>query len=177
MQIAPCFLPSELKGKNIPCLIPAAIDQDDYWRPARDVAPKLGFYKPAQIHCKMFPGLQGPEGKMSSSEPTTAVFTTDSPDQVKQKIMKYAYSGGRDTIAEHRKLGGNPDVDVSYQWLTFFEEDDKKLKKIYDDYKSGKLLTGELKQILIEKLNSFLKEHQRKREKAKSQLDKFILKD
>ncbi|HKZ45380.1 MAG TPA: tryptophan--tRNA ligase [archaeon] len=177
IQIAPCFFPSVQKGKNIPCLIPAAIDQDDYWRPARDVAPKLGFYKPAQIHTKMFPSLQGPEGKMSSSDSNSAVFTTDKPEVVKEKIVKYAYSGGQATIAEHRKKGGNPDVDVSYQWLTFFEEDDKKLKEVYENYKSGNLLTGELKLMLIEKLNAFLKEHQKRREKAKDQVEKFMLRD
>jgi len=179
MQSVPAFLPSVLKGKNIPCLIPYAIDQDAHFRISRDVLPKLGFYKPAAIHCIFLPGLGGimEQGKMSSSEEETAIFLTDSPETVEKKVMKYAFSGGRDTIAEHRKLGGNPDVDVSYQWLTFFEEDDKKLKRIYDDYKSGKLLTGELKQILIDKLNSFLKEHQKKREKAKDQFEKFIFKD
>jgi tryptophanyl-tRNA synthetase len=178
MQSVPAFLPSVIKGKKMPCLIPYAIDQDAHFRVARDVLPKIGYYKPAAIHCIFLPGLAGmmEQGKMSSSEEQTAIFTTDSPKAVEQKIVKYAFSGGRDTIAEHRKLGGNPDIDVSYQWLTFFEEDDKKLKKIHDDYKSGKLLTGELKQILVEKLNSFLKEHQKKREKAKDQFEKFIYK-
>jgi len=179
MQSVLAFLPSVLKGKNIPCLIPAAIDQDPHWRITRDVLPKLGYLKPAQIHGKFLSGLGGimEQGKMSSSEEQTAIFATDSPKVVKEKIMKYAFSGGRDTVVEHRKLGGNPDVDVSYQWLTFFEEDDKKLKKIHDEYKSGKMLTGELKQILIDKLNEFLKEHQKKREKAKDQLEKFMLRD
>ena len=44
--------------------------------------------------------------------------------------MKYAFSGGRDTIEEHRKLGGNTQVDVSYQYLSFFLEDDEKLATI-----------------------------------------------
>jgi tryptophanyl-tRNA synthetase len=176
MQSVPAFLPSVLKGKNIPCLIPAGIDQDPHWRITRDVLPKIGYLKPAQIHCKFFPGLGGmmDQGKMSSSERHTVILTIDSPKVVKEKIMKYAFSGGRDTVAEHRKLGGNPDVDVSYQWLTFFEDDDKKLKKIHDEYKSGRMLTGELKQILIDKLNEFLKEHQKKREKAKDHLEKFV---
>lgn len=179
MQAVPAFLPSVLKGRNIPCLIPYAIDQDAHFRVARDVLPKLGFYKPAAIHCIFLPGLGGimEQGKMSSSEGQTAIFTTDSPDVVREKIVKFAFSGGQDTIAEHRKKGGNPDIDVSYQWLTFFEEDDKKLEQIRKDYKSGKMLTGELKNILIEKLNAFLKEHQRKREKAKDKIDEFILKD
>jgi len=115
---------------------------------------------------------------MSASDEQSTIYTVDSPEVVEKKIKKYAFSGGQATLEEHRKKGGNPDVDVSYQWLRMlFEPDDKKLKKIYDDYRSGKLLTGELKQILIEKINSFLKEHQKKREQAKKQLDKFLLKD
>jgi tryptophanyl-tRNA synthetase len=91
--------------------------------------------------------------------------------------MKYAFSGGRDTVEEQRKHGADLDKDVSYQWLTFFEEDDKKLKKIHDDYKSGKMLTGEVKTILVDKLNEFLKRHQKGREKAKNKLEKFMLRD
>ncbi len=177
VQAAPCFLPSVLKGKKIRTLIPAAIDQDPYWRISRDVAPKLGFPKTAAIHNLFLPALTGQGSKMSASHEETAVYTTDSEDIVAKKIKKYAFSGGQATIDEHRKKGGNPDVDVSYQWLTFFEEDDKKLENIYREYKEGKMLTGELKQILTDKIVNFLKKHQEKREKAKKVLDKFILKD
>ena len=178
MQSVPAFLPSVLKEKNIPCLIPYAIDQDAHFRVARDVLPKLGYYKPAAIHSIFLPGLGGimEQGKMSSSEEMTAIFTNDSLETVKQKIMKYAFSGGRGSVKEHRERGGDADVDVSYQWLTFFEEDDTKLKKIRDDYTSGKMLTGELKSILIDKLNDFLKEHRKKKEKAKEIYDKFLFK-
>ena len=175
MQSVPCFLPSVSKKKNIPCLIPLAVDQDAHFRISRDIMPKLGYYKPAIIHQRFLPSLAG-TGKTSASEGIT-IYTTDTSEEVKEKINKYAFSGGKDTIKEHREKGGNPDIDVSYQWLTFFEEDDKKLKTIYNDYKSGKLLSGELKKILIDKLNAFLKKHQEKREKAKKQLDKFIIKD
>ena len=72
---------------------------------------------------------------------------------------------------------GDPDVDVSYQWLRFFEEDDGKLDRIYNDYKSGKLLSGELKELLIDKLNAFLKRHQAARKKAEKSVDKFIFKE
>lgn len=175
MQAVPAFLPSVLAGKNIPCLIPLGCDQDIHFRLSRDVVGKLGYYKPAIIHCRFMPSLQGP-GKMSASEAETAVYTTDTQEEVKKKIMNYAFSGGRETVKEHREKGGNPDVDVSYQWLTYFEEDDKKLEKIYHDYKTGNLLTGELKQILIDKLNMFLKYHQVEREKARKKIDKFIFK-
>ena len=177
MQAVPSFLPSILKNKKMACLIPHAIDQDPHFRISRDVIPKLGYPKPASIQCVFLPSLEGAaeKGKLSSSE-GVAIYTTDDEKTVKKKINKYAFSGGRDTIEEHRKKGGNPDIDVAYQWLVFFEQDDKKLKKIYKDYKSGKLLSGKLKQILIDKLNEILKEHQKNREKAKKQLDKFIYK-
>ena len=179
MQAVPAILPSKLKGKNIPCLIPHAIDQDPHFRIARDVYPKLGYYKPASIQSVFLPGLGGMQndGKMSSSKANTAIFATDDEKAIKKKINKFAYSGGRPTIEEHRKLGGNPDIDISYQWLKFFEKDDKKLENIYNDYKTGKLLSGELKAILIDKLTKILEEHQKRRAKAKDLIDKFMLKE
>jgi tryptophanyl-tRNA synthetase len=177
MQSVPAFLPSVLKGKNIPCLIPHAIDQDAHFRVCRDVLPKIGYYKPATIHCRFLPSLKGETGKMSSSIEDTAIYTTDSAKKIKEKINKHAFSGGQPTIEEHRRKGGNPEIDVSFQWLTFFEEDDEKLEKIYWDYKSGKLLSGELKAILVDKITVFLERHQKNREKAKKRIDEFILKD
>jgi tryptophanyl-tRNA synthetase len=124
------------------------------------------------------PPLGGVEGKMSASSASEqAIFTTDTPEMVKKKINKYAFSGGQTSVEEHRKKGGNPDVDVSFQYLRMlFEPDDRKLSQIYEDYKSGKLLTGELKAILIEKVNAFLKHHQAERVKAKSRVEKYFLK-
>jgi tryptophanyl-tRNA synthetase len=176
IQIAPCFLPSVLKGKNIPCLIPAAIDQDSYWRPARDVAPKLGYYKPAQIHCKFIPGL-GKGGKMSASEPETCIFTTDSQEEAEKKIMN-AFTGGGATIKEQREKGGKPEICSVYQYYYFlFEEDDKKIKEIFEDCKSGKRVCGECKAELAKRVKNFLAEHQKKREKAKNLVEKFMLRD
>ncbi len=176
MQAVPAFLPSVEKGRKVPVLIPHAIDQDPHFRVARDILPKLGYPKPAAIHCRFLPGLSS-GGKMSASESHNTIYTTDTPQQVREKIMRHAFSGGRVSVEEHRKKGGNPDIDVSYQYLTYFEEDDEKLKQIYEDYRSGKMLTGELKNYLIEKLNKFLAEHQRRREKARSMLDRFIVRD
>jgi len=174
MQTVPVFLPNVLNKKNQPCLIPLAVDQDPHFRISRDVLEKLGHHKPGIIHAKFMSPLTGIDGKMSTSNPDIAIFTTDDAATVKKKINKYAFSGGKNTIEEHRKHGGNPDIDVSYQWLQYFEDDDAKLKKIHDDYKSGKLLSGELKAILIEKINTFLAEHQKKRASAEKLISKFI---
>ncbi|MGC8812010.1 MAG: tryptophan--tRNA ligase [Candidatus Aenigmatarchaeota archaeon] len=176
MQSVPAFLPSVWEKKPTNCLIPCAVDQDVHFRLTRDIAVKLGFPKPATILCKFLPSLtEG--GKMSTSVENTAIFTTDTPEKVETKIIKYAFSGGRETVEEHRKKGGIPEIDISYQYLTFYLEDTKKLKQIYEDYKSGKMLTGELKQITIEVINKFLKEHQEKREKAKEKIEEFMLRD
>jgi len=169
LQSAPCFI------EDKPVLIPLGVDQDPHFRLTRDIAPKIGKPKPALIHNIMIPGLSGPRGKMSASDENGTIYTTDSPNIVKKKINRHAFSGGKSDIEQHRKLGGNPDIDVSYQYLRiFFEPDDKKLKTIHDDYKSGKMLTGELKAILIEKINEFLAVHQIKREKAKDQIHNFL---
>ena len=172
MQSAPCFI----EDKQV--LIPLGVDQDPHFRITRDIAPKINKIKPSLIHNIMIPSLLGPGGKMSASDEKNTIYTTDSPELVKKKINKYAFSGGQPDIDEHRKIGGNPDIDVSYQYLRiFFEPDDNKLKKIYNDYKSGKMLTGELKSILIEKINEFLSVHQQKREEARKNIDVYMLKD
>lgn len=178
MQAVPAFLPSVLAKKEIPCLIPHAVDQDPHFRITRDILPKLGHYKPASIQCSFLPPLTGSEGKMSSSEATKGILSTDSPKEVANKISKYAFSGGQDTIEEHRRLGGNTDVDVSFQYLKYiFEEDDKKLAQTEKDYKSGKMLTGELKKYTIDKINSFLAEHQKRRNAlTQKDIDRFMLK-
>lgn len=91
---------------------------------------KLKYPKPCLIHAKFIPALQGPQTKMSASDPNSTIYMTDTASQIKNKINKHGFSGGRDTEEEHRKYGGNPDVDVSFQYLKFFEEDDAVIAKI-----------------------------------------------
>jgi len=176
IQAAPCFIASVLYKKNIPCFIPAAIDQDPYWRVTRDIAEKLGYYKPAQIHCKFLPGL-GKGGKMSASMPETCIFTIDTPEGAEKKVMG-AFTGGRATVAEQRKLGGNPNDCTIFQYMYYiFEEDDKKVDELFNKCKSGAIICGECKSILAEKLKNFLIQHQEKRERAKSVLEDFRFKE
>lgn len=94
------------------------------------MAQKLKYAKPTLLHSKFFPALQGSQSKMSASVDTSAIFMTDTPNQIKKKINKYAFSGGGDTIELHQKHGGKVDVDVSYQYLSFFLEDDEELEAI-----------------------------------------------
>ncbi|XP_060118999.1 tryptophan--tRNA ligase, cytoplasmic [Heteronotia binoei] len=179
IQAAPSFCTSFPQifnsRKDVQCLIPCAIDQDPYFRMTRDVAPRIGYAKPALMHSVFFPALQGAQTKMSASDPNSSIFLTDTPKQIKAKINKHAFSGGKDTVEEHRKYGGNCDVDVSYMYLTFFLEDDDKLEQIKQAYTSGALLTGELKKVLIETLQPLIAAHQQRRKQVTSEMVKEFM--
>ncbi len=174
IQAVPCFIHAKLTGENVPCLIPAAIDQDPYWRVTRDIAPKLGYCKPAQIHCRFLPGL-GKGGKMSASEPETCIFTTDTPEVVRRKIWN-AFTGGKPTVKEQMRLGGDPDICTIYQYFLYlFEESDEKLAELIDSCKTGETICGDCKTVLAERVTKFLLEHQKKREKAKDTVEEFFI--
>ena len=173
IQVADILYP-QLEGYD-KTITPVGFDQLPHANFTRDVAGRMNFKLPSFTFHKLIPGLQGVTTKMSSSRPESYISLYDDEETVENKIKKYAFSGGQATLAEHKKKGGNPDIDVSFQWLRYmFEPDDKKLEKIYQEYKSGKLLTGELKTILIEKINAFLKQHRKKMPQAKKRAEKLI---
>lgn len=89
----------------------------------------------------------------------------------KKKINKYAFSGGQATSEEQRQFGGNPDVDVAFQYLTFFLEDDEDLESIRQSYLKGELLTGELKARCIKELQTFVAGFQ---ERKKAVTDEIV---
>uniref|UniRef100_A0A7N2KKE4 Tryptophan--tRNA ligase, cytoplasmic n=1 Tax=Quercus lobata TaxID=97700 RepID=A0A7N2KKE4_QUELO len=136
---------------------------DPYFRMTRDVAPRIGYHKPALIESLFFPALQGETGKMSASDPNSAIYVTDSEKVIKNKINKYAFSGGQDSIEKHRQLGANLEVDIPIKYLSFFLEDDAELEHTKKEYGSGRMLTGEVKQRLIEVLTKLVERHRRAR--------------
>lgn len=176
VQSAPCFLPSEREGEDVPVLIPCGIDQDAHFRLTRDIAETLDYNKPALLHNKLAPSLDG-SGKMSASIPKTTIFTTDEPDEVRAKVNE-AYTGGRISADEQREKGGNPDVCAVQNYRYFiFQQDDDVIEDIDERCRSGDILCGECKQILVDTINEFLSEHQKRREEAKDKLDEFLLED
>ncbi len=166
-------------NKGLPVLVPVGIDQDPHIRLARDILKrynnysKTDFVQLSSSYHTFMPGLGG--GKMSSSKENSYIALTDTPKEVKKKINKYAFSGGQPTLEEHKKKGGNPDIDVPFQYLKmFFEQDDKKLKNIEEKYKKGEMLTGELKNYCIGKIQDFLKDHQKKLESARNEVKRIF---
>ncbi|CCX29752.1 hypothetical protein FPQ18DRAFT_279651 [Pyronema domesticum] len=161
--------------KDIPALIPCAIDQDPYFRLCRDVAQRLKYQKPSLIHSQFFPALGGPGSKMSASIDSSAIFMNDTSNQIKKKINKHAFSGGQETAEEQRRLGGNPDVDVPFQYLTFFLEDDEELESIRVAYRKGEMMTGELKAKCISVLQEFVGGFQARRKEVTDKIiDEFM---
>ena len=140
-------------------LVPIGIDEYNHLRIARDVAAKFNITKPAVVLSRFMPGLDG--AKMSSSKPQTAIFLKDSINDIQKKIDR-AMSGGRDTLAEHKKYGGNPEKDMSYIYLKSYFLAAKQAKKIANNYKSGKMLSSEMKELLFKHVKKYLQNFQKR---------------
>jgi tryptophanyl-tRNA synthetase len=158
----------------MPSVTGIGLDQDPHARVTRDVAQRLGYdiEIPSFIYFKHQSGLR--EGKkMSSSEPNTAIFLDDNLKEAEKKLMS-AFTGGRNTVEEQRKLGGNPDICKVYEMLKFHYEDDKELGRIYSECKQGKWLCGECKKFCAAFVTKFLEKHQKEAEKKQKKAEKIV---
>jgi tryptophanyl-tRNA synthetase len=176
LQTVPAFYPSWVSGKSVPCLIPCGIDQDPHFRVSRDLAEGLGYPKPALLHSQMLPGLLGDQ-VMSTTGDTrdNAVFLNDPPKEVDRKIRK-AFTGGRATVEEQRRLGATPEIcSVWAAWRSKFAPDPGEFKQITDDCRSGALLCGDCKANLVERVQVFLEHHAEAREAWRDRAEGLIV--
>tara|TARA_Y100000034_G_scaffold132286_1_gene194889 strand:+ start:2686 stop:3753 length:1068 start_codon:yes stop_codon:yes gene_type:complete len=173
IQSAHILFPQEIYGiKNV--LVPIGPDEDNHIRISRDIASRMNYRKPSILHVKFFPGL---DGKKMSKSRNNAIFLSDNERTIRIKVNK-AHSGGRETIAEHKKYGGNPNKDVSIFYLKNLFFDDKKSNEIIKKYEKGELLSGEVKEILADEVVKFVKDFQKRLRKInKKDLDRSILKN
>ena len=86
--------------------------------------------------------LQGALGKMSASNTDSVSSSRTRTTRSGGKIMTHAFSGGRETAKLQRELGADLEIDVAYQWLRFFLEDDEELDAIGKSYGSSRGHTG-----------------------------------
>ncbi len=89
----------------------------------------------------------------------SAIFVTDTKKQIEKKVQG-SFSGGGKDLAEHREKGGNCDIDVPFQYLTFFLESDEELEHIRVEYTAGRMTTGEIKRKLIDTIVPIVTAHQ-----------------
>jgi len=176
LQTVPCFWPSWAEGRTVPCLIPCGIDQDPHFRVTRDIAEGLGYPKPALVHSQMVPGLLG-EAAMSTSgdRADNALFLNDPPEVVERKVRN-AFTGGRATVEEQRRLGAVPEVcSVWALWRTRFAESEEKFAEVTAGCRSGALLCGECKSQALERIHAFYRAHGVAREKVKDWAESTIV--
>ena len=176
LQTVPCFWPSWAEGRDVPCLIPCGIDQDPHFRVTRDIAEGLGFPKPALLHSQMVPGLLGDAAMSTTGNAAdNALFLNDPPKVVERKI-KNAFTGGRATVEEQRRLGATPEVcSVWGLWRTRFAVSDAEFTEVTRGCRSGSLLCGECKGRLVERVHAFYRDHAEAREKAKEWAESAIV--
>ena len=169
VQVADILLPQiEEYGGPKHVVVPVGVDQDPHIRLSRDLADRFksqfDFFLPSSTYHRFLTGLTG--GKMSSSEPKTAIYLNDSP-KIAEKKVKSAKTGGRESLEEQKKLGGCPDKCVVYEMLVYhLIEEDNELQKIYDNCKNGTLLCGECKMITAEKMRELFEKLAVKREES-----------
>jgi len=154
-------------GGPKPTVVPVGIDQDPHLRLTRDLAFKFrrryNFVPPSSTYHKLIKSLDG-SPKMSKRDPMSYFTLEEKPEVIAKKIAN-AFTGGRPTAEEQRRLGANPDMCPIYDlYLFHFFERDQDVTKLYNhECKGGKILCGEDKQRLIKIVTDFVKEHQRKR--------------
>lgn len=164
----------EFEGPT-PSVIPVGIDQDPHIRLSRDVASRFekdyGFIPPSSTYNRLIPGLTG--NKMSSSNPESAIFLTDSTEEIQKKIAN-AVTGGGHTVEEQKENGGKPDECMIYSLYVYhLLHDDEELLGLREACESGDILCGECKEKAFHLLKEFLEEHKDKRKESEEIADKI----
>ena len=184
-------------GGPKPTVVPVGADQDPHIRLTRDLAQRLNAKRddpnhqpkkgletkktfdfkcmpPAGTYHKFMSGLTG--GKMSSSDPKSYIALNEDPLLASKKILT-AKTGGKQTVEEQKKDGGDPTNCTIYElYLYHLLEDDLELSKIYHECKNGDILCGECKQNCAEKIKKLLTTHAKKIPSAQKKAKKIIYK-
>jgi Tryptophanyl-tRNA synthetase len=141
-------------------IIPVGLDQDPHIRLCRDYVRRSVYFQFKQVvgvYLRDVPSLKG-EGKMSKSDPGSAIFIPeDDAPLLRRKIYK-AFSGGANTLEEQRQRGADLERDVPFKILRFILKDDSELQRIASDYSSGRMISGEIKEYLYQYLLGMMEE-------------------
>ena len=154
-------------GGPKPVLVPVGADQDPHIRLTRDLAGRFrtefGFIPPSAVYHRLELALTGGL-KMSKRIPESG-FTLDDTAAEASKRIRVAFTGGRDTVEEQRRLGGRPEICPIFELYQFhFAVDDGHVDRVYRECTKGFRLCGECKQEAMGLVKSFLDEHHKKRD-------------
>ncbi|WP_292426427.1 tryptophan--tRNA ligase [Methanoregula sp.] len=122
------------------------------------------FYTPSSTYHVFLPGLTG--GKMSSSIPESLISFYEPEAAVRKKVMS-ALTGGRMTLEEQKRLGGEPEKCTIYLLNMFhMVTDDAQLAEIHRKCKAGEITCGQCKKETAERVMAFLKDFKEKMDVA-----------
>jgi tryptophanyl-tRNA synthetase len=120
----------------------------------------FGFFTPSSTYHTFMPGLQG--GKMSSSIPESSFGFHEPEKDIKKKVMS-ALTGGRVSLEEQKRLGGEPDrCSVFLLNLFFMVDTDAELEEIRQACLAGDLMCGACKKQTFERVKEFIQEFHEK---------------
>ena len=153
-------------GGPKPVLVPVGADQDPHIRLTRDLAARyhddFGFIPPSSIYHRLEMALTG-GFKMSKRDASSGFTLDEDPRSAAKKVMA-AFTGGRATVEEQRRLGAEADKCPVYDLYRFhFAIDDEHVKRVYDECTGGIRLCGECKQEAAALVKKYLEAHQKKR--------------
>ncbi len=163
IQAAPALMMEMETKRPYRAIIPMAVDQDPMIMVSIMVADKLGLRKPSIIHSKFLLGLRG-EPKMGTKYSESAIFLTDSPDKVKEKIDRSACASPRKCPSLSYIRAFDPDDDSFFSiWELCFEEPEE----------GCKAAKKRAKEILV----PFIEEHQARRREMRDKVEEFLMKE
>ncbi len=168
----------ELGGPK-PVLVPVGADQDPHIRLARDLAARYddeyGFIPPSAVYHRLMLSLGGSD-KMSKRSESSLLTLDDTTKDAARKIST-AFTGGRDTVEEQRRLGGRANICPVYDLYRFhFARDDEHVKRVYHECTEGIRLCGECKQEATGLVKAFLEDHHRRRDSLMGEAKELLAK-
>jgi len=116
------------------------------------------------------------DSKMSKRISSSSITLEDSPAAAARKVLT-AFTGGRATVEEQKRLGGEPDKCPVYDLYRFhFALSDEHSKRVYDECVKGVRMCGDCKAEAASLVKAFLEEHQKKRKALEKDAQELIVK-
>jgi tryptophanyl-tRNA synthetase len=128
--------------------------------------------QPSSMIMRLETGIRG--GKMSKSVPESTISLNEDPKEADKKI-KRALTGGRESVEEQKKFGGNPyQCPVFELYMYHLSIEDKDLKIVEEECKGGIRLCGECKGEASNLMTDFLNNLKEKREASRHKIREFM---
>jgi len=178
IQVGDILMPQlpEFGGPK-PVVVPVGADQDPHIRLARDIAAHYKedykFVPPSSIYHRLNRGLDG-SPKMSKRNPGSSFSLEDAPAAAGKVVMS-AFTGGRASVEEQKKLGGEAEKCPVYDlYLFHFALEDEYAKRVYDECYDGTRMCGDCKKELATLVKKYLEEHRKKRDSMMKDAEELL---